>query len=77
MTVAQFRALMDQTTEGSVGLLNLLLDRYEEPFDVMLVLIASTATMAKSMNMPEPELLEGISAAYNAVIVKGSGDVAH
>ena len=76
-TKAEFNALMSQTTEASVSLANSMLEQFEQPFDAVLILVATTALMAKSIGMPEKDVIEGVSAAFEAFVVKGANDVAH
>lgn len=76
-TKAEFNALMSQTTEASVALANAMMEQFDQPFDAVLILVSTTAMMAKSIGMSEKDVLEGVSAAFGAFVVKGPGDVAH
>ena len=47
-------------------LLDLMKD--QEPFEALIAVMVASATMAKAIDMPRETLLEGTSAAFDAIV---------
>ena len=67
VTEDEIKALMAESMAEAGDVLCDLVTDDKSPMQVMLTLITATAVMAKSMDLPLYDLLEGVGAAYSSL----------